>query len=108
MASDSAVECKQLARNIKNYDGTKWNEVAERECFDGILEKLTQNPSLNKVLQDAGHKTIAESCYDRIWGTGVPLHSPDALNTDQWIGENMMGRILAIVRETLHNPSELD
>ena len=108
MALDSAIECKQLARNIKNYDITRWNEVAESECFDGILEKCTQNPILNKVLQDTGHKTIAESCYDRIWGTGVPLHSPDALNTDRWTGENMMGRILAIVRETLCNPSDLD
>ena len=82
MASDSAMECKLLARNIKNYDVTRWNEAAESECFDGILEKFAQNPVLNKVLQDTGHKTLAESCYDRIWGTGVPLHSPDALNTD--------------------------
>ena len=44
MASDSAIECKQLARNIKNYDVTRWNEVAESECFDGILEKFTQKP----------------------------------------------------------------
>ena len=108
MATDSAMECKQLARNIKNYDVTRWNEAAESECFDGILEKFAQNPVLNKVLQDTGHKTLAESCYDRIWGTGVPLHSPDALNTDRWTGENMMGRILAIVRETLRDQSDLD
>ena len=108
MASESAIECMQLARNIKNYDTTKWNEVAESECLEGILEKFTQNPTLNKVLQNTGNKTIAESCYDWVWGTGVHLHSPDALNTDQWIGENIMGRILAIVRETLQKPDKVD
>ena len=52
MVSDSTLECKQLARNINNYDVTRWNEVAENECFDGILEKFAQNPVLNKVLQN--------------------------------------------------------
>ena len=108
LASESAIECKQLARSIKNYDSHKWNEVAESECYEGILEKFNQNPTLNKVLQNTGNKTIAESCYDRIWGTGVPLHSPDALNIDCWTGENIMGKILAIVRETLWNPEEVD
>ena len=108
MASESAIECKQLARIIKNYDNHKWNEVAESKCYKGILEKFNQNLTLNKVLQNTGNKTIAESCYDRIWGTGVPLHSPNALNTDRWIGENIMGKILAIVRETLQNPEEVD
>ena len=65
LASDSAIECKQLAWNIKNFDITRWNEVVEDECYEGILEKFSQNPSLNKVLQSTGNKTIAESCYDR-------------------------------------------
>ena len=108
LASDSAIECKQLAWNIKNFDITPWNEVVEDECYEGILEKFSQNPSLNRVLQNTGNKTIAESCYDRKWGTGVPLHSPDALNTDLWIGENLLGKVLTNVRETLHEPVNVD
>ena len=108
LASESAIECKQLARSIKNYDNYKWKEVAESECYEGILEKFNQNPNLNKVLQNTANKTIAESCYNRIWGTGVPLHSPDALNTDYWAGENIMGKILAMVRETLRNLEEVE
>ena len=108
LASDSAIECKQLAQNIKNYDISRWNEVAEDKCYEGILEKFSQNLTLNKVLQNTGNKAIAESCYNRKFGTGVPLHSPEALNTDLWIGENLMGRILTNVRETLHAPDEVD
>ena len=67
LASHSAIECKQLARNIKNYDITRWNEVAEDKCYKGILEKFSQNLTLIKVLKNTGNKAIAESCYDRKW-----------------------------------------
>ena len=97
LALDSAIECKQLARNIKIYDVNKWNEVAQHECFEGILEKFRQNPPLNKVPQDTRSKIIAENCYDRKWGTGVPLHSPEALNRELWTSENLLGKILANV-----------
>ena len=78
LIAETAIECKQLTREIKNYDVAKWNDVAEDECFEGILEKFSQNPSLNNVLRKTQNKTIIESSYDRKWGTGVPVHSPDA------------------------------
>ena len=97
LTAETAIEFKQLARQIKNYDVAKWNDVAEDECFEGILEKFTQNPILNNVLQN-----------DRKWGTGVPLHSPDALNSECWIGDNLLGRILSNVRETLRVHEDVD
>ena len=108
LTAETAIECKQLARAIKNYDIEKWNEVAENESFEGILEKFSQNPSLNNILQKTEHKTLIESSYDRKWGTGVPLHSPDALNQECWIEDNLLGRILSIVRETLRNQEDVD
>ena len=79
----------------------KWSDVAEDECFEGILEKFSQNPSLNNVLQKTRNKTIIEYSYDRTWGTGVPLHSPDALNTECGTSDNLLGRMLMNVRDTL-------
>ena len=108
LTAETAIECKQLAREIKNYDVEKWNDVAENESLEGILEKFSQNPSLNNILQKTQHKTIIESSYDRKWGTGVPLHSPDVLNRECWIGDNQLGRILSIVRETLRNQDDVD
>ena len=84
LTTEMAIECKQLAREIKNFDATSWNQVIEDECFDGLLEKFHQNHSLNLVLQNTEEKTIVESSYDRKWGTRVPLHSPDALNSEYW------------------------
>ena len=108
MAADTALECKQLARNIRNYDVTKWNAVAGELCYDGILEKFNQNPHLNKVLQSTGDKVLAESCYDKKWGTGIPLYLNDALRSDLWVGENLLGKLLTTVREILHIPEDLD
>ena len=108
LTAESAIECKQLAREIKNYDATSWNNVAEDECFDGILEKFNQNRSLNLVLQNTEQKTIVESSYDWKWGTGVPLHSPDALNSEYWIGDDLLGKILSIVRDTLRTQDDVD
>ena len=108
MAADTALECKQLARNIRNYDVTKWNAVAGELCYNGILEKFNQNPHLNKVLQSTGDKVLAESCYDKKWGTGIPLYSSEALRNDLWTGENLLGKLLTRVRETLHIPEDLD
>ena len=108
MAADTALECKQLARNIRNYDVTKWNAVAGELCYNGILEKFNQNPHLNKVLQSTGDKVLAESCYDKKWGTGIPLYSSEALRNDLWTGENLLGKLLTRVRETLRIPEDLD
>ena len=108
LTAESAIECKQLARDIRNYDVTKWKEVAESECFEGILEKFNQNPHLNECLQGTDQKLIVESSYDRTWGTGVPLHSQEALNSDHWVGDNLLGRLLTNVRDTLRNQIDVD
>ena len=108
MAVDTALECKHLARNIRNYDVNKWNTVAGKICYDGIMEKFNQNPHLNKVLQSTGDKVLAESCFDRKWGTGIPLYSNEALRSDLWIGKNLLGKLLTTVRETLRIPEDLD
>ena len=106
--AEMAIECKQLAREIKNFDATSWNEVIEDECFDGLLEKFHQNHSLNLVLQNTEQKTIVESSYDRKWGTGVPFAFPDALNSEYWTGDNLLGKMLSIVRDTLRSRDDVD
>ena len=67
-------EMKQFnrIRISQPLDITKWKEVAESECFEGVLKKFNQNPHLNECLQGTDQKLIVESSYDRTWGTGVP------------------------------------
>ena len=82
--SNSALECKKVARDINNYDHEKWKQNAKAMCTPGILAKFEQNPSLTKLLLSTGNMTLVESCKDRDWGTGVPLYENNALIRTSW------------------------
>ena len=45
----------------------------------GIMAMFGQNPLLLQMLQTTHLKTIVEVTYDKTWGTGIPLISPDVL-----------------------------
>ena len=80
MKAESPLKCKQLARNISTYDHTEWSRIAKSKCEHGIVCKFVQNPSLMKLLISTGNGILAEASYDKVWGTGVPLHHENALN----------------------------
>ena len=56
---------------------------------------------LKQVLLQTGDKTIVESSYDRIWGTGIPLSDPDCLNKSKWHNPGILGSILMDIRTKL-------
>ena len=100
----NALECKELSREIANFDKTTWEECAKKRCKPGILEKFRQNSCLSDVLiHCTGDKQIIESAKDKIWGTGIPLHDDDCLNPRKWLshGPGIMGEILTEIREEL-------
>ena len=74
MESAAPIECKHLACEIDNYDHERWHQVAKEICFPGIQAKFIQNPALANILKCTGNKTLVESSYDSVWGTGTPLH----------------------------------
>ena len=94
MATENALESKQLARDIVGYDERRWKEVAYQECFDGIFEKFNQNENLKRVLVSTGNKTLVESSYDQIWGTGIPLTDPSCLDRSKRCNLGIMSRLL--------------
>ena len=70
---DTPLECKQLSRDIANYDEDNWRQVAKNMCQDGIAEKFKQNPSLGETLLNTGNKKLVECSFDKFWGTGIAL-----------------------------------
>ena len=64
MATESALECKQLSRDIKNFDLERWKQNAKASCTPGILAKFEQNEHLSHLLQSTGSKCLAECCKD--------------------------------------------
>ena len=91
MSAETALECKMLARDVLGYDERRWKEVAYKECYQGWYEKFNQNEMLKKVLLETTDKTLVESSYDRIWGTGIPLNYPNCLDNTRWHNQGILG-----------------
>ena len=94
-------ECKRLSKNITGYDGESWAKMAKQLCKPGISAKFFQNPDLARMFEITEDKILVESCYEKLWGTGIPLHHPDCLNKDKWINRGIMSEMLCEIREEL-------
>ena len=97
--SEDALECKNIARDIRDFNRANWNSSAEEQCSEGIKQKFLQNPHLMQLLTATGEKTIVESSYDDIWGTGLPLSDPNCLTKSKWKSIGILGRTLMNIRE---------
>ena len=97
MSTENALESKLLARDIVGYDEWKWKDVAYQECYKGIFEKFNQNENLKRVLVNTGNKTLVESSYDQIWGTGIPLTDPACLDKTKWYNPGIMSKLLKLI-----------
>ena len=99
LAAEDAQDCKEIARDINNFDKRKWTTVAETICEPGIAQKFLQNANLLQTLMESKNKTLVESSFDDIWGTGVHIASKDALIKSKWRSEGLLGKILMNIRK---------
>ena len=81
---EDALDSKMISKDILNFNKREWSKVAEDLCLPGIRAKFFQNPGLMAALLNTGTKNIVESSYDDLWGTGIPLSDPSALDEDKW------------------------
>ena len=84
LAAEDAQDCKDIACDINNFDKRKWSTVAESLCEPGISQKFLQNKKLLSALLETENKTLGESSFDDIWGTGIHIASRDALKRRKW------------------------
>ena len=107
LSTKDALESKLLARDIIGYDERRWKEVAYKECYTGIFEKFAQNEELKKVLVSTGNKTLVESSYGQIWGTGIPLNDPSCLDQSKWYSPGILSKLLMDICSKLnHDPGD--
>ena len=70
----------------------------------GVYNKFSQNPELKKLLlKYPNHKFVEASPYDRIWGIGMREDAFGVTNEDNWLGLNLLGKIISQVRDELKN-----
>ena len=105
LCCSSSLECKNLAKFIRNVDERKWEEVALSTCLPGIRSKLYQDTiAMDTLLYKTGSKRIVECASDKLWGNGVPLGDPDCLDPTKWTSQGIMGQILECIRGEVTNP----
>ena len=95
-------EWKQLSKGIVNYNYESWANIAKELCKPGISAKFFQNPEFAKMFEVNGNKLLVEACYEKLWGTGIPLHHPDCLNKEKWNNKGIMCEMLSEIREELY------
>ena len=103
LSSTTAFECKQLARDVANYNRDIWIPRAKNLCKPGISAKFEQNSNLSNVLLNTGDLKLIESSKDRDWGTGIPIHDDRCLLQEHWAHQGILGEILEEIRTSLKN-----
>lgn len=95
-------EQKSLGRQIKGFKEDIWNEFKERIVIRGLRAKFQQNKEILKHLKYTSPTTLVEaSPYDTIWGAGLDEEGCKMTPPEDWLGENLLGKLLTKVRNEL-------
>lgn len=102
MSTNEPVEQLRLGRK-PHVDDSLWNNKVAKQIMEiGVRAKFDQNADLKKELLSTGSKLLVEcNKFDKLWGNGLALHDEKAPVKTEWKGENALGEILIIVRESL-------
>ncbi|WP_205625221.1 NADAR family protein [Aquimarina atlantica] len=100
LETSNSRKCKELGREVKNFNVKIWNSKCMEIVYNGNLLKFKQNPDLESKLIDTEGKTIVESSPDdKIWGIGLHESDKNCLDRKKWKGTNWLGIVLTEIRE---------
>lgn len=105
----SPGNCKSLGRKVKGYDDDQWAAVRYSRMLFAVGAKFASTPRMTEILMSTGDKTIVEaSATDRIWGIGLAPEDDKVLDENNWEGQNLLGKVLMEVRDTVRETSAGD
>jgi ribA/ribD-fused uncharacterized protein len=99
MKASHPREQKQLGRAVKNFIPAIWDSQAEDIVFRGNYFRAVQNQEYRDVLISSGEKFLVEGNKDDgIWGVALHWDDPAILDSDNWNGKNLLGKVHMKVR----------
>lgn len=104
LLAPSPGKAKALGRQVSGYDDAVWSKVRYNVMLEANLMKYRNNPELRRLLTKESWRNkhfVEASPYDRIWGIGLDMDDPKSHDPSQWRGQNLLGKCLDEVRETL-------
>ena len=90
-----------LGYKVKDYKEELWMQDARKILFKANMAKFTQNDAARNALLATGKDTLGEATLNPVYGIGLNLHDPAALDFSRWTGQNLFGRILEEIRINL-------
>ena len=103
MHCTTALGCKNLARDISNYNHECWKNEVHARCEEGIKAKFMQDIGVRSYLLNTGDKKLVECCNNKFWGNGVRLHQENCLDPNTWSSQGLLGEILQNIRHSIHD-----
>lgn len=102
MQATNPEQQKDLGRTVCGYNQDLWDQHKYGIVWYANYLKFTQHKDLRQRLLATGDKILAEaSPVDLVWGIGFRDSAPEALQPDQWRGQNLLGKILMSIRTAL-------
>ena len=93
---------KDLGREISNFNPNIWDRHKEHIIYQINVHKFSKNPRLRQLLLGSYPYILCEAApWDKIWGNGLPIEDDRSYNVDTWIGQNLLGKALMLVRSKL-------
>ncbi len=101
MVADNPREQKRLGRLVEGFDPDTWRDVSYDIVLRGNMAKFTQNHKHREYLFNTTKPIVEASPYDTVWGIGLYENDPRAQNEEDWLGLNLLGKVVTEVREYL-------
>lgn len=102
LAAPSPGAAKAVGREVRGFDGERWDAARWEIVVRGNVAKFGQNPALGEFLANTGDRVLVEaSPVDRIWGIGLAEDDPAAQDPERWRGLNLLGYALMEARARL-------
>lgn len=102
MEESNPREQKRFGRMIKNFDKALWDKNCLSIVYKGNIAKFTQNPELKEQMLATEDRIFVEaSPLDYIWGIGLAEDAEGIDNPSNWLGLNLLGQALTLVKQEL-------
>jgi ribA/ribD-fused uncharacterized protein len=102
MLASKPSNMKAMGRKVKNFSDQIWLANRDKILLDGLSAKFEQNQILANQLLSTGSRTLVEaSPRDRTYGVGLGQNDDRILDETQWLGQNLLGQTLIVVRSKL-------
>jgi ribA/ribD-fused uncharacterized protein len=89
---------------IKNFDFNRWRNAFEGFLVTALRAKFDQNKAAQQKLLSTGNAHLVYATRnDRLLGCGLNVTDSDVVNEDKWMGSNLLGSMLQLVRSELND-----